>query len=58
MSMRKELLEAAGEVADRGDLAGYLVIGWNQHESASIRQHGDVPTSLKTIISRDIKEAG
>ncbi len=57
MSMRKELLESAKEVAERCDLAGYLVIGWNGHESASIRQNGDVPASLKPIVIRDA-EAG
>ncbi len=55
MSMRKELLESAKEVAERSDLAGYLVIGWNQHESASIRSNGNVPRSLITIVSRDIE---
>ena len=56
MSMRKELLESAREVAERGDLAGYLVIGWNRHESASIRSNGNVPRSLITIVSRDTEQ--
>ena len=57
MSMRKELLDAAEEVAERRDLAGYLVIGWNRHESASIRRSDNIPDSLKSIITRDLQGA-